>query len=168
MFQQLQLPADLDPKRRAVIETAFLLVGKVNYFWGGKSPALGWNSNWGTLQKVTAEGSKTTGTMRVYGLDCSGFVSWTFINAKQNTNIYAYIGEGASTQYSKCTQISWSEAQIGDLVFYPDLSHIGIICGIDEDGDFAIVHENSTDDNIAISGIRGFTLVGKPQAYNNF
>ena len=31
------LPADLDPERRAVVETACRLVGKVNYFWGGKS-----------------------------------------------------------------------------------------------------------------------------------
>ena len=29
------LPADLDPERRAVVETACKLVGKVNYFWGG-------------------------------------------------------------------------------------------------------------------------------------
>ena len=29
------LPADLSPERRAVVETACQLVGKVNYFWGG-------------------------------------------------------------------------------------------------------------------------------------
>ena len=29
------LPADLAPERRAVVETACKLVGKVNYFWGG-------------------------------------------------------------------------------------------------------------------------------------
>ena len=29
------LPADLDPERRAVVEAACSLVGKVNYFWGG-------------------------------------------------------------------------------------------------------------------------------------
>lgn len=35
------LPADLDPERRAVVETACRLVGKVNYFWGGKSLVIG-------------------------------------------------------------------------------------------------------------------------------
>lgn len=30
-----RLPADLSPERRAVVETACKLVGKVNYFWGG-------------------------------------------------------------------------------------------------------------------------------------
>ena len=32
------LPADLDPERRAVVEAACRLVGKVNYFWGGEVP----------------------------------------------------------------------------------------------------------------------------------
>ena len=38
------LPADLSPERRAVIKTACSLVGKVNYFWGGKSLVMGWDS----------------------------------------------------------------------------------------------------------------------------
>lgn len=66
------LPADLDPERRAVVETACRLVGKVNYFWGGKSLVIGWDSRWGQLTKVWADGSSTTGTYRPYGLDCSG------------------------------------------------------------------------------------------------
>lgn len=35
------LPEDLAPERRAVIKTACSLVGKVNYFWGGKSLVMG-------------------------------------------------------------------------------------------------------------------------------
>ena len=66
------LPADLDSERRAVVETACRLVGKVNYFWGGKSLVIGWDSRWGELRQVTAAGSSTTGTYRPYGLDCSG------------------------------------------------------------------------------------------------
>lgn len=66
------LPVDLSPERRAVIKTACSLVGKVNYFWGGKSLVMGWDSRWGTMQKVTADGSSSTGTYRPYGLDCSG------------------------------------------------------------------------------------------------
>lgn len=38
------LPGDLSPERRAVVEVACSLVGKVNYFWGGKSRVLGWDS----------------------------------------------------------------------------------------------------------------------------
>ena len=66
------LPEDLSPEREAVVRTACSLVGKVNYFWGGKSLVLGWDSRWGELRQVTAAGSSTTGTYRPYGLDCSG------------------------------------------------------------------------------------------------
>ena len=38
------LPDDLDPKRKAVVETAVQLVGRVSYFWGGKSLTLGWDA----------------------------------------------------------------------------------------------------------------------------
>ena len=74
------LPEELSPERRAVVETACSLVGKVNYFWGGKSLVFGWDERWGTIQKVTAAGSSTTGTYRPYGMDCSGFVDWVFYN----------------------------------------------------------------------------------------
>ena len=37
------LPDDLDPERKNVVETAVQLVGRVSYFWGGKSLPLGWD-----------------------------------------------------------------------------------------------------------------------------
>ena len=66
------LPEGLSPEREAVVRTACSLVGKVNYFWGGKSLVIGWDVRWGELRQVTAAGSSTTGTYRPYGLDCSG------------------------------------------------------------------------------------------------
>ena len=75
------LPEDLSPEREAVVRTACSLVGKVGYFWGGKSLTLGWDFQWGELRRVTAAGSSTTGTYRPYGMDCSGFVAWVFYNA---------------------------------------------------------------------------------------
>ena len=51
------LPDDLIEERKKVIKTACSLVGKVNYFWGGKSLVIGWDSRWGSIQKVWAEGS---------------------------------------------------------------------------------------------------------------
>ena len=66
------LPEDLSPEREEVVRTACSLVGKVNYFWGGKSLVIGWDARWGELRQVTAAGSSTTGTYRPYGLDCSG------------------------------------------------------------------------------------------------
>ena len=56
------LPEDLSPEREAVVRAACSLVGKVNYFWGGKSLVIGWDVRWGELRQVTAAGSSTTGT----------------------------------------------------------------------------------------------------------
>ena len=67
-----RLPDDLSMERRMVVTYALALVGKVDYFWGGKSLVLGWDDRWGELTEVTAEGSDTTGTEQPYGLDCSG------------------------------------------------------------------------------------------------
>ena len=45
---------------------------------------IGEDPGWGTSEKVSAEGSKSTGTIRAYGLDCSGFVTWAVINGYQD------------------------------------------------------------------------------------
>jgi len=73
-----RLPEDLSPERRAVVETACKLVGKVTYFMGRQGRVLGWDSRWRTLQKVWAAGSSITGTYQPFGLDCSGFADWVF------------------------------------------------------------------------------------------
>ena len=92
----LNLPEDLSPEREAVIRAACSLVGKVNYFWGGKSLVLGWDSRWGRLTEVTAAGSSSTGTYRPYGLDCSGFVDWVFYNATGGEYIIGHGGVAMS------------------------------------------------------------------------
>ena len=158
------LPADLAPERRAVVETACKLVGKVNYFWGGKSLVIGWDSRWGQLSKVWADGNATTGTYRPYGLDCSGFVDWTFYNASSGEYIIGH-GGGAHAQHTYCTAISWEEAQPGDLVFYPEDTHVGIVGGRDENGNLLIVHCASGANNVVITGLEGFTSIGRPLYY---
>lgn len=100
------LPHDLSSERKHVIRYALSLVGKVSYFWGGKSRVLGWDTRWGQLQKVWAEGSETTGTYRPFGLDCSGFVDWVFYNATDGEYIIEH-GGGATSQHTYCTNICW-------------------------------------------------------------
>lgn len=158
------LPADLAPERREVIKTACSLVGKVNYFWGGKSLVMGWDSRWGTVQKVTAHGSSSTGTCRPYGLDCSGFVDWVFYNATDGGYIIGH-GGGAASQHTYCTAISWADALPGDLVFYPDDTHVGIVGGRDESGNPLIIHCASSHNNVVITGLEDFTSVGRPNYY---
>ena len=159
------LPEDLDPLRRAVVETACSLVGKVNYWWGGKSLALGWDDRWGSLRKVTAEGSVTSGQYRPYGLDCSGFVDWVFYNATNGGYIIGH-GGGATAQHSYCEPIAWEDAQPGDLVFYPEDSHVGIVCGWDEAGQLLIIHCASGYNNTVITGLEGFTSIARPVYYS--
>ena len=158
------LPEGLSPEREAVVRTACSLVGKVNYFWGGKSLVIGWDVRWGELRQVTAAGSSTTGTYRPYGMDCSGFVDWVFYNAAGGQYVIGH-GGGATMQHNYCTDISWSDAQPGDLVFYPDNSHVGIVGGWDANGELLIIHCASGANNVVVTGLEGFTSIGRPRYY---
>ena len=130
---------DCSPMRKHILTTALSLVGKVPYFWGGKS-APGWNDAWNTPRLVTAAGSATTGTIRPYGLDCSGFTTWVF-----NTAVGVEIGAGCNGQYPNTYGISASELLPGDLGFLADddgWGHVLIFAGYDADGTRMWVHSS--------------------------
>lgn len=115
-----------------LLRLAYSLVGKVGYFWGGKSTVLGEDPSWGTVEKVSADGSKSSGTLRAYGLDCSGFVTWAVINGYQDQGMQAAVGDGTSDQWEKANVVSEADAQPGDLVFQrgPEAgsdNHVGIL-----------------------------------------
>ena len=159
-----KLPADLSEERKQVVLTAYQLLGKVHYFWGGKSLIIGWDSRWGMPMKVTAEGSSTTGTVRPFGLDCSGMVDWVFYNQSGGQYVIGH-GGGATAQHSYCTPIAWSDAQPGDLVFYPGDSHVGIVCGFDSGGNIMVIHCASSENNVVVTGKSGFTSIGRPEYF---
>lgn len=161
------LPDDLDEERLAVVKAALSLVGKVNYFWGGKSLTLGWDYRWGTTMKVTSEGSQSTGTYRPYGLDCSGFVDWAFYNATDG-QYYPSGGDGGTqAQLNNCYVISESEALPGDLVFASDIGHVGIVGGRDGNSSLLIIHcTGGGYNNVVITGMDGFFgITARPQWY---
>ena len=154
------LPDDLDPLRESIVLTAYQLLGKVTYFWGGKSLVLGWDSRWGTPTTVTAPGSGSTGKVLPFGLDCSGFVDWTFYNATSG----AYLpgrGGGAASQHGYCTNVSWSDALPGDLVFYADDSHVGIVCGYDSVGNLLVIHCSGGQNGVVVTGREGFAVAAR-------
>ena len=126
------------PVRKHLLETALSLVGRVPYFWGGKSGP-GWNSEWNTPKVVTSAGSSTTGTIRPYGLDCSGFSHWTY-----NTALGVNITHGVSGQYANSTPITEEELLPGDLGCLKDedgsWNHVLIFAGYSEDGTKMWVH----------------------------
>lgn len=160
-----RMPDDISEERRQVVLTAYQLLGKVNYFWGGKSLVLGWDSRWGTPREVWAAGSPSTGTVRPYGLDCSGFVDWVFYNVSGGSYVIGH-GGGARMQHTYCTPITWAEAQPGDLVFYPEDTHVGIVCGFDSGGNVQIIHCASGSNNVVVTGKIGFRTIARPKYYS--
>ena len=160
------LPDDLDPLRETIVLTAYQLLGKVTYFWGGKSLVLGWDSRWGTPTTVTAPGSGSTGKVLPFGLDCSGFVDWTFYNATSG----AYLpgrGGGAASQHGYCTNVSWPDALPGDLVFYADDSHVGIVCGYDSVGNILVIHCSGGQNGVVVTGREGFAVAARPDLFTD-
>ena len=160
------LPDELDPPRESIVLTAYQLLGKVTYFWGGKSLVLGWDSRWGTPTTVTAPGSGSTGKVLPFGLDCSGFVDWTFYNATSG----AYLpgrGGGAASQHGYCTNVSWPDALPGDLVFYADDSHVGIVCGYDSVGNLLVIHCSGGQNGVVVTGREGFAVAARPDLFTD-
>ncbi|MDO4336661.1 MAG: NlpC/P60 family protein [Eubacteriales bacterium] len=163
---------DVSEERVNVIAEAYSLVGKVGYFWGGKSNTLGEDPTWGSTAKVEAAGSNSTGTLRAYGLDCSGFVTWAVINGYQDQEMQASIGDGTSDQWSKANVVSEEEAQPGDLVFQrgPESgsdNHVGIICGRTDAGDWIAVHCSSSQNGVTVGEAysAGFRYIRQPSFY---
>lgn len=154
-----RLPDDLSPERRAAVAKALELVGKVSYFWGGKSYVIGWDDRWGTLRQVTSPGSSSTGKWIPFGLDCTGYLDWAFRNAGLPSAGHWYIE-------TNCTETTWAEAEPGDIAFWPDNSHVGLVVGRDESGHVLVAHCSYGLNTVAISDRAiGFTKVGKPELY---
>ena len=163
---------DVSEERVNVISAAYSLVGKVGYFWGGKSTVLGVDPSWGVTEMVSAEGSKSTGTLRAYGLDCSGFVTWAVINGYQNQGMQDVVGDGTSDQWEKANVVSEADAQPGDLVFQkgPEAgsdNHVGILCGKTDAGDWIAVHCSSGKNGVTVGEAysASFRYIRQPSFY---
>ena len=163
---------DVSEERVNVISAAYSLVGKVGYFWGGKSTKIGTDPSWGTAEKVSSEGSKSTGTIRAYGLDCSGFVTWAVINGYQDQTMQAAVGDGTSDQWEKANVVTETDAQPGDLVFQkgPEAgsdNHVGILCGKTDAGDWIAVHCSSSKNGVTVGEAysASFRYIRQPSFY---
>lgn len=146
----------LSSNRKKVIETGLSLVGRVGYFWGGKS-GTGYNENWGKPTVVSAAGDHTTGSIQPFGLDCSGFTVWAF-----NTALGAgTLSGGSSGQYS--STVKTSNPRPGDLGFMfknGTTCHVGIYLGRDENGKMLWVHsQGGTGVCVGYCGFTAYTTV---------
>lgn len=171
-FVRQSVGDDVSEERVNVIAAAYSLVGEVGYFWGGKSTTIGEDPSWGTAEKVSATGSASTGTVRAYGLDCSGFVTWSVINGYLNQGMQDSVGDGTSDQWEKANVVSEQDAQPGDLVFQkgPEAgsdNHVGIICGKTDAGDWIAVHCSSSKNGVTVGEAYGasFRYIRQPSFY---
>ena len=171
-FVRQSVGDDVSEERVNVIIAAYSLVGEVGYFWGGKSTKIGEDPSWGTAEKVSAAGSASTGTVRAYGLDCSGFVTWSVINGYLNQGMQSSVGDGTSDQWEKANVVSEQDAQPGDLVFQkgPEAgsdNHVGIICGKTNAGDWIAVHCSSGKNGVTVGEAYGasFRYIRQPSFY---
>lgn len=168
---EVELPPGLSADRAAVIEAALSLQGRVHYFWGGKSTVIGWDERWGEPAEVTAPGTDDFGKNLPFGLDCSGYTAWAFINGAQDKRAGDALGYNTTEQWRRSRELSWGSAELGDLVFFAPpgeraYNHVGIIVGEDE-GDYLVAHCASGQNNVVVTHARptGFRYARRPAIY---
>lgn len=143
--------------RRVVTEAALSLVGEITYFWGGKSYCVGRDENWGTPREVTSPGHSTSGQTIPFGLDCSGFVSWCFMQTGGGTAwMLENVGDGTWNQWERSRPIEKAELQPGDIVFvreYPGAkgNHVGIVVGFLKNGEPLIAHCSPSENGVVVT-----------------
>ena len=125
--------------RKELIRAGLSPLGRLPYFWGGKSEA-GWKPDWNTPKLVTAAGSPSSGTIRPYGLDCSGFTDWVY-KTVFGKGLYA----GSWNQWDNTVGITEQELLPGDLGFMAvpgtvPVNHVLIYAGKGADGKQMWVH----------------------------
>lgn len=156
--------------RRSVLLAALSLKGKVNYFYGGKSYGIGWNEAWGRTFTVVGDDTLEGGSSEAYGLDCSGFVTWAFINAAGSQSVRGYIGDGTTAQWANSKAVDMQNAQPGDLVFLAGPSaigadnHVGIVVS-NANGALTVVHCSGGYDNVVITDASAFSYARSPYLY---
>jgi cell wall-associated NlpC family hydrolase len=149
-------PKFTSKQQEKLYDTALSLVGKVKYFWGGKSSA-GWNNEWGESTLVTSPGNDTTGTYRPFGLDCSGYVDWVY----KTSGLGNILSEGGTSyQWGQSYPISIDDLQVGDLVFLQmpnssGINHVGIYIGTDKDNNNLYAH-CQWGTGVIVDGYKGF------------
>ena len=167
------LPEGLSVAREAVVVTAHSLVGKVTYFWGGKHSQVGWDPMWGVPRIMESPASSSFGEIIPYGLDCSGYVAWVFVNAANDASVVDALGAGSTVQWNHSVPLGWDEALPGDLAFfYPPgrsgTNHVGVVVEKRADGSYLVAHCSSSRNAVVLTEAweTGFHYMRRPLLYN--
>ncbi len=133
--------------RWAVVQAAIYLTNdfpfEIPYFWAGKYAEIGVNKEWGCDKPIPSTGTERQpgGTIWPYGLDCSGFVKWSFVNGGFDANTIPRTmfhttkwGNWEPVVYSfkqiKQNQQLYNSVKPGDVLIMP--GHYALIIGVDD------------------------------------
>lgn len=128
--------------RKYLISNALQLVGKVPYFYGGRTSS-GWDDTWGQQKTITVSGNnkQPVGSFWPNGLDCSGFVSWVYKTTFGGNPMSDITTDGIAAG-TNTIRIDKSQLLPGDIVLRD--GHTGIFLGYDADGNMLVIHEAGT------------------------
>lgn len=156
--------------RNKVVDQALSLNGKVTYFWGGKTNKTSWDSNWGQPKRVIALGNSNSGKVIPFGIDCSGFVDWSFRSAGLGKS---FSKGGTAMQWDATHSIKESELKIGDLAFKQTpwskgANHIGIYVGNNNNGEKLFIHSSFTQNGVAVTTAKvgQLSIYRRPNVFN--
>lgn len=139
------LPAEYDNlpvQRKNIIEIAKSLIGKIPYQWGGKPSKPGYDVLWWTFNEKNEQ----------RGLDCSGFVKWTYLTAGYGTNLCSKLHSTYAMLSSGLPEIPFDELKPGDIGVKIGVktNHTGIYVGKIAGKDMWI-HCSSSKNGVSIS-----------------
>ncbi len=101
---------------------ASTLTGMIPYEWGGKAAHSGYDSNWWLYDSESCTQN---------GLDCSGFVQWTYITAGFDSEITSKLISTKAILASDLKEVTKDELKPGDVgvVEHKTTNHCGIYAG---------------------------------------
>lgn len=139
-----RLPSTTTLNRRILIETALKSVGKIPYYYGGKTSRFGYETNeFGSKVKADYIGRS------LKGLDCSGWINWVYMTA---FNKYMIKTEGTAKLAGEGQKITRKELLPGDLIVRPGIdSHVMMFLEWADDNKVKVIHENGSVDNVSIA-----------------
>ena len=138
-----RLDKNITPNRKAVVETALRSVGRIPYYYGGKTSRFGYETNnFGT--KIPADYKGRC----LKGLDCSGWVNWVY---GTTFNKYIIKSEGTAKLATEGMRITRKDLLPGDIIVRPGAdSHVMMFLEWAEGGKMTVIHENGSVNNVSV------------------
>ena len=138
-----RIDKDLTLNRRKIIETALKSVGRIPYYYGGKSSVIGYDgANFG--RKVLPDYRGRC----LKGLDCSGWVNWVYNTTFKRSFLSV---EGTQKLAGVGNKIRRENLKPGDIIVRPGHnSHVMMFLEWADDGKIIVIHENGTASNVSI------------------